>query len=290
MTERHRGRVVLGNRMRALRHDAGLSAKDVAERLAWPASKLSKLEHGRQAASAQDIIGWAGAVGVPDGVRDELLADARSLRVEYDSWKRQLHRGFAAVQNASRPLESATTQLRAFEVGLVPGLLQSAEYARNVFSNNARYRAGVTDIEAAVAARLRRQEVLYEPGKTFEFLVTESALSAVLCPLPVLRAQLKKLLVLGGLDTVELAVIPIEARLPKAAGHGFWIFDDSLVLVETLSAELSLRDADDVELYVRHFERLWEVAETGDGARAVISRVLARLPESGTGGEAGTGG
>ena len=290
MTERHRGRVVLGNRMRALRHDAGLSAKDVAERLGWPASKLSKLEHGRQAASAQDIIGWAGAVGVPDGVRDELLADARSLRVEYDSWKRQLHRGFAAVQNASRPLESATTQLRAFEVGLVPGLLQSAEYARNVFSNNARYRAGVTDIEAAVAARLRRQEVLYEPGKTFEFLVTESALSAVLCPLPVLRAQLKKLLVLGGLDTVELAVIPVEARLPKAAGHGFWIFDDSLVLVETLSAELSLRDADDVELYVRHFERLWEVAETGDGARAVISRVLARLPEPGTGGEAGTGG
>jgi len=290
VTERHRGRVVLGNRMRALRHDAGLSAKDVAERLGWPASKLSKLEHGRQAASAQDIIGWAGAVGVPDGVRDELLADARSLRVEYDSWKRQLHRGFAAVQNASRPLESATTQLRAFEVGLVPGLLQSAEYAHNVFSNNARYRAGVTDIEAAVAARLRRQEVLYEPGKTFEFLVTESALSAVLCPLPVLRAQLKKLLVLGGLDTVELAVIPVEARLPKAAGHGFWIFDDSLVLVETLSAELSLRDADDVELYVRHFERLWEVAETGDGARAVISRVLARLPEPGTGGEAGTGG
>jgi len=96
--------------------------------------------------------------------------------------------------------------------------------------------------------------------------------------------------VLGGLDTVELAVIPAEARLPRMAGHGFWIFDDSLVRVETLSAELRLRDADDVELYVRHFERLWEVAETGDGARAVIARVLARLPESGIGREAGTGG
>ena len=290
MTERHRGRVVLGNRMRALRHDAGLSAKDVAERLAWPASKLSKLEHGRQAASAQDITGWAGAVGVPDGVRDELLADARSLRVEYDSWKRLQVGGFAGVQTASLPLQRATTRLRAFEVGAVPGLLQTTEYARNMFANLMRYRPELTDIDEAVAGRLRRQEVLYEPGKTFEFLVTESALSAVLCPLLVLRAQLKKLLVLGGLNTVELAVIPAEARLPRMAGHGFWIFDDSLVLVETLSAELSLRDADDVELYVRHFERLWEVAETGDDARAVISRVLARLPEPGTGGEAGTGG
>jgi len=45
-----------------------------------------------------------------------------------------------------------------------------------------------------------------------------------------------------GLTDIELAVIPAEAKLPRMAGHGFWIFDDSLVLVETLSAELSLRE------------------------------------------------
>ncbi len=65
----------------------------------------------------------------------------------------------------------------------MPGLLQTTEYARNMFANLMRCRPELTDIDEAVAGRLRRQEVLYEPGKTFEFLVTESALSAILCPL-----------------------------------------------------------------------------------------------------------
>jgi len=165
VTERHRGRVVLGNRIRALRHDAGRSAKDVAERLAWPASKLSKLEHGRQAASAQDITDWAAAVGVPDGARDELLVDARSLRVEYDNWKRLQVSGFADVQTTSLPLQWATTRLRAFEVGAVPGLLQTAEYARNMFANLMRYRPELTDIEEQSPVGCAARKCCTSPGR-----------------------------------------------------------------------------------------------------------------------------
>jgi hypothetical protein len=62
-----------------------------------------------------------------------------------------------------------------------------------------------------------------------------------------------------------------------STSHGFWVFDERLVLVETLSSELSLRDAEDVQLYIRHFERLWEVAARGEEAREVISRAMREL-------------
>ena len=90
--------------MRTLRHDAGLSPRTSSSGWHGPRrSSPSSSTAARPAASAQDLTGRAGAVGVPDGVRDELLADARSLRVEYDSWKRLQVDGFASVPTASLP-------------------------------------------------------------------------------------------------------------------------------------------------------------------------------------------
>ena len=62
--------------------------------------------------------------------------------------------------------------------------------------------------------------------------------------------------------------------------HGFWIFDDRLVLVETLSSEISLRDREDIELYVRHFEALWQAALTGAEAPRFLTDMLVALGES----------
>ncbi|MGH3984004.1 MAG: Scr1 family TA system antitoxin-like transcriptional regulator [Pseudonocardiaceae bacterium] len=77
------------------------------------------------------------------------------------------------------------------------------------------FHGGAPDIDAAVRARMQRQEYLYDPGKHFRFLVTEAALRYLVCPPATLRAQLDRLVVLSGLDTVELAVLPFEARLPS---------------------------------------------------------------------------
>lgn len=92
-----------------------------------------------------------------------------------------------------------------------------------------------------------------------------------------LRAQLDRLLTLAELDTVELAVLPFSARLPIAPSNGFWIFDDSLVLVETLSAELNLRDAEDIAIYGKVFERLWERAVVREVAVQVIQAAMTGL-------------
>lgn len=277
MTEEHDGRAGFGNRLRRLREDAELSGKDLAERLGWPASKVSRLEHGRQTASAEDVRSWADTLGAAAEVRDELLADLRSLRVEYAVWRRQLRSGFAPVQRAGLALQHATALLRVFEITIVPGLLQTADYARHIYEGLAKLHRGPDDIEEAVRTRMRRQDVLYHPERRFQFLVSEAALRARLCPPAVLRAQLDRLLVLSGLDTVDLAILPSEARLPTWPTHGFWIFDDTQVLIETISAELSIRDREDIALYERLFDAFWTVALHGQEAFDSIAAVALEL-------------
>jgi hypothetical protein len=142
-----------------------------------------------------------------------------------------------------------------------------------VLTNIAELRGGAPDIDAAVQARMKRQEFLYDPDKHFRFLVTEAALRYLVCLPATLRAQLDRLVVLSGLDNVELAVLPFTARLPKSPGHSFWIHDDRLVLV-TVSAELSLRDPEDIELYARLFELFWEVSARGDDAIALVAELV----------------
>lgn len=276
MSDPYRAREEFGARLRRLREDTGLNGKQLATALAWPASKVSKIELGRQRPTADEVTAWVQATGATADI-DALLADLRSLRVESASWRRQLRAGHASRQRASIRLEHSATTMRAFEPGVIPGLLQTADYARQLLGRLAALHNLSADVEQGVRTRMRRQEVLYEPGKQLRFLMTEAALRYRPCTPATLRGQLDRLLAISGLDTVELAVVPFTAELPMSTSHGFWIFDDDLVLVETLSSELSLRDADDVELYTRHFEALWDTAVCDDEARSLIIGVMGEL-------------
>jgi hypothetical protein len=155
--------------------------------------------------------------------------------------------------------------------------LQTADYARAVFRGLAELQ-GQRDIEVAVRERLRRQELLYEPGRRFQFLLTEAALRARLAPASAHRAQLDRLLVLAGLETVELAVLASETPLIKATTHSFEIFDDRMVLVETITAELAIREAEDVAFYTKLFELYWGIAKHRAEASALITRIALELP------------
>lgn len=256
-----------------MREDAGLTGAALAAQLGWPGSKVSKIEHGRQTPAVDDVRAWVAATSGDEGALADLVADLRVLRMEYRTWARLLRRGTAARQRAVVPLDAATSTLRAFEPAVVPGLLQTADYARHVLAGVVAFRGLPEDIHAGVAARIDRQSVLYDASKQFKFLVTEAALRYLVCPPQVLRGQLDRLLAVIGLDNVELAVLGFDTLLPYPAVHGFWLYDDRLVLVDTISAELVLRDVDDVTLYRRAFDLLWDSAHRGEEARERISAV-----------------
>lgn len=127
------------------------------------------------------------------------------------------------------------------------------------------------DIDEAVAARVQRQEVLYRPDKRFHFVLTEAALRFRLCSPAVMLGQFDRLISFSQLPNVRLGIIGFRTQYATAPWHGFWLYDDQRVLVETYSAEVDLRQPPEIELYGGTFEQLAAVASYGRPARAIIN-------------------
>jgi hypothetical protein len=160
---------------------------------------------------------------------------------------------------------------------VVPGLLQTAEYARARFAQVVLVHKVPNDINEAVKQRMQRQEMLYRPDKRFHIVITESVLRYRLVAPDVMLGQLDRLMAIASMRNIKLGVIPFTTKYVADPRHGFWLLDDELVRVETYSAELNLRQPQEIELYTRIFEQHAAVASYGPTARAIIGRVLQDL-------------
>lgn len=273
VTSVQEARAALGKRLRELRQQAGLTGKQLAESLLWPASKISKLENGRQTPTDDDIRGWTRVTG-SERETEALLASLHTLEVQHAEWQRQLRAGLKPHQNEIAQLDARTRFFRVFEATVIPGIIQTGEYAR------ARFAQGITlfrvpnDIDAAVEARVKRQEMLYRPDKRFHFVLTEAALRFRLCAPEIMLGQLDRLMSLSALPNVRLGIIGYETQYVVAPWHGFWLLDNELVMVETFSAELNLAQPQEIELYAGIFDQLAAVASYGRAARSIITRVI----------------
>ncbi|GAA4573754.1 helix-turn-helix domain-containing protein [Planotetraspora kaengkrachanensis] len=266
-------REALGTRLRELRLDIGLNGKQFAESLHWLATKVSKIEHGKQTPTEDDIRAWAAATGTEDQV-PSLLAQLRSLELAYAEWRRHLRSGTTARQQQIAAIEAETTVTRVFEPSTVPGLLQTSEYARSIITQSIRVHQIPDDLDAGVAARMARQDVLYQAGKGFHFILTEAVLRNRLCPVDALKGQIERLMVTTSLANVVLGVVPFTARLPKAPVHGFFLYDDRIVQVETFAAHLTLTQQEEIELYGKIFNLMHGAAVYGREAVALMTQVL----------------
>ncbi|MDT0542261.1 MULTISPECIES: helix-turn-helix transcriptional regulator [Streptomyces] len=278
-TDFQQARETLGARLRELRLSCPrgrLTGTQLAERLGWPHSKIYKLENGRQTASAEDLRAWAEATDQP-AATEELHSRLNGLESHTRSWRRQLAAGHRPVQDAITAEHDRTTTLRTWENCLVVGMLQTADYARAVFTRNAEFQRSPRDTEAAVRARVQRQEALYDSGKRYRFLMWEGVLRALVCPPSVLAAQLDRLMSVIGLDTVEFGIVPFNAPLKIQPANGFWIYDERLVMAEEWHAELWINDAPSIATYLRAWNTLRESAVFGADAQRVISQARRAL-------------
>ncbi|MGL5865036.1 MAG: helix-turn-helix domain-containing protein [Dermatophilaceae bacterium] len=273
ITSVHEARDALGKRLRELRIVAGLTGRALAESLSWPPSKVSKLENGKQTPTDDDIRDWTRATSSEDEA-DALLASLHTLEVQHAEWQRQLRVGLKPHQQEVADLNAKTQLFRAFESTVIPGLLQTAEYARYRFAQSITVFKVRNDIVDAVAARVQRQDILYRPDKRFHFVLTEAALRYRLCPPEVMLGQLDRLVSLAALPTMKIGIIGFETAYVVAPAHGFWLLDNDRVMVETFSAELNLAQPQEIALYGGIFESLAGVASYGRSARAIINRVV----------------
>ena len=280
----HEARNALGKRLRELRQAADLSGRQLAESLSWPPSKVSKIENGRQTPSDDDVRGWTRATD-SEHETEALLASLHTLEVQHAEWRRILRTGLKPRQQEHVEWDQKTRFFRAFEATVIPGLLQTAEYARARFAEAIRRLRLPNDINEAVAARVQRQEILYRPDKRFHFVLTEAALKFRLCPPEVMLGQLDRLVSFSQLPNVRLGIIDFDAQYATSPWHGFWMYDNERVLVETFSAALDLRQPQEIELYGNAFEQLAAIASYGRSARTIINRTIDDLaPEESDGG------
>jgi transcriptional regulator with XRE-family HTH domain len=272
-------RARLGSELRRLRTLAGLSGADLGRQLEVSQKTISRIEHGDSLPSLPQVTVWARATGAPADRLAVLTGLLEAAVNEVATFRDKLTDGLMAVQLEVRELESSSGTVRNFQTGIIPGLLQTAEYARRVMEMaNIRNDA---NLAAAVAARLERQQALHDKSRDFEFLMTEAALRWRPGPPELLAAQLDHIAALATLDTVDLGVIPMDAEMHAITRCSFILYEDRsdgqppVVAVETPHASLYVGDAADVELYRDQLALFRQSAIHGGEALAFI-RAIAR--------------
>ena len=265
----------LGGELRRVRVLAGLSGRAIADAVGISQATVSRIERGASVPSLRELTAWADVTGVSEDRRALLLGLGEAAVNEVTPLRDRLGGGLAGVQESVRELEATTRTLRNFQPGFVPGLLQTAPYARSILT----LASPGADIAAAVAARLSRQLILHEPDRSFEFLMTESALRYRPGPRSLRAAQLDHLAAVVTLDTVSFGVIPADAEMHAITRCGFVIYEDRIdglppfVIAETPHASVYANDPADIAVYWEQLAAFRESAVYGDEALAIVRRI-----------------
>jgi hypothetical protein len=233
--------------------------------------KISRIENGREMPTANTVQKWAEATGNEAQI-PELLAMLTELQSRHVRRRKLISDGEAPLQADFDQRIRGAEHIRNMEIAFIPGLLQTPAYARAIFAQVEAV-FGIPDVDAAVRARMQRQQVLYEPIR-FEFLITEAALRLLPCPAGVMLGQLDRLLTVSSMENVTLGIIAF-GELSMTPVNGFLMLDDKLI-VETYSGE-DTEHGDEAEIHRRIFDMLMANALTGDEARRLIMSVAEQL-------------
>jgi transcriptional regulator with XRE-family HTH domain len=256
---------------------ANLTSRALAERIGVSQSKVSRVETGRVLPTIREVTAWAHATGADQETLNQLLAQLDAALTEFATWQIALRDGLAVGQEQIRELESAAAAIHHYQVAVIPGLLQTAEYARRVFQLHDA--VGDQNYANAVAKRLERQQALYDETRQFEFLITEQALRARIGPANLAAPQLDRIAQLSTLSNVTIGLIPTAAQAITLVMHAFVLHEplDSeqppFVLVELAHGEVAVRDPRGVELYQDRLARLRQMAVFDDDARALLASI-----------------
>lgn len=267
-------REALGGRLRELRLQAGLSGSELARRAGWHQTRVPKIEYAKTKPTEADLRLWCTLTESEDQLAD-LIATARNIEAAYVEWRRVLHAGTRRRQHVSVKLTEQSKVLRIYQPSLIPGILQTAEYAHAMLRRSIDFHRIPDDLDAGLAKRLERQQLLYKGDRRFRVLIGEQAMYTTVGNDSVMTGQLDRLLAVMGLPRVVFGIIPATAELPMQTTN-FVIFDDRMVMVEAMTAELTITQPREIALYHRAFETLAGRSVTGAAARELIHTALER--------------
>ncbi|MEW2267051.1 helix-turn-helix domain-containing protein [Streptomyces sp. NPDC047853] len=266
-------REALAVRLTHLRKDAGLTGKELSARCGWHPAKTTRIQKGAAAPSDSDIRIWCAACGADDQA-DDLIATARAVDSMYMEWRRLHRNGMRQVQEDWLALHEQTRHCRVYLSNVPPGFLQTPAFATALMNQITRFQGTPDDVAEAVAARVARSRFLYEGGHRYVVLMEESVLRFRTADPEAMRGQLRHLLAVMPLASVSLGIIPFTAQRTVWPLEAFYVHDDTMAVVETLTAEIKVTQPRELADYLKAFAGLAEMAVYGDDARNLIRAAI----------------
>jgi transcriptional regulator with XRE-family HTH domain len=219
-------RLQLGKELKRLREAAGISRPAAAAAIKCSPSRMGHIEGGR------NVLGYTELVVL---VRDLYGTDAATLGALEELREEASKRGWWSQYGLPEwlagyvGLEHDATSVRTLELKLIPGLLQTEEYARTLYTLSGWYSA--KQVDQRVAARLKRQERLVEANPLHLVAVVDEAALRRCVHMPLAAAQLSQLIERAGWPNIELRILPFGVGLHVGVSGAFSLlsFPDRLL-------------------------------------------------------------
>lgn len=248
----------LAQELRRLREEAELKSAEVANRLEWAPSKLTRMERNEgKRYDVNDIALLCEIYGTDERLRDHLKQLARDGRKK--GWWDPYHAWLSEELSNYIGLEAEAASVLAFEPLIVPGLLQTPDYARAIVGGGLATSSG-EQVDAKVEIRMRRQQALRDdPALRVVAVMDEAALHRRVGSDEIMRAQFEHLRQLGRLSNVTLHVIPFDAGMHAGVSGSFNILqfpeptDLDAVYVDLLAGQMFIEEPEEVDTYHEAF-------------------------------------
>jgi transcriptional regulator with XRE-family HTH domain len=252
----------LGAELRRLREAAGMTCEQAGEHLDCSSSKISRMETARVPARTVDVQVLCHLYRASEELTATLISLARESKQA--GWWQQydvLPDWFETYVG----LEAAAATIRTYEIQLIPGLLQTPDYARALFEHSELN--GPREVERSVSVRRARQEILKgDPVPQYWAILSEAALQRMVGGREVMRDQLRHLCTMGGLSNVTIQVIPNSAGAHPGMTTPFVILgfadreDPQIAFLDYLTGALYLEKLNELSRYELVFNHLVAVA------------------------------
>jgi transcriptional regulator with XRE-family HTH domain len=263
------------------REATGMSREEVARQLEWSTSTLFRIETGRSRPQPGNVRVLLELYGVTGPERDGLIQLTRDARKP--GWWHSFRDVLPNPYEVYIGLEAGTASIRNFEPVVVPGLLQTADYAREIFRNGP-IELDPDGVERLVEVRLARQEILFRDDRPRLWaVIDEAVIHRVVGGTEVMRRQLRHLADAAQQGKTTIQVMPYCAGAHAGTIGAFVILDfqeaadPAMVYVETLAGDIYLEERSDVNRYTLAFDRLVAAALHPDNSVQLIEQVTSTL-------------
>jgi transcriptional regulator with XRE-family HTH domain len=272
-------RIALGGHLRRLREASGITREAAGDTIRASSSKISRLELGRVSSKERDVADLITLYGVTDvEEREILLTLARQANAP--GWWREYGDVLPNWFETYLGLEQAASVIRAYEPQLVPGLLQTEDYARAIMLLRHLHMSH-SEIERRVALRMARQTFLSQPAAPDLWVaLDEAALRRPLGDQKVQQAQLLHLIEMAQRPNITLQIVPFDVGAHAAAGGPFTILRFSepdlpdIVYLEHLTNALYLDKKRDIVEYLAIMDNLCIQAKSPTDTLSLLRKVI----------------